>query len=425
MTLTLGRIGGLNDPERWDFTGQSLSLSGTLVESTLADLLAARQQLLGLVDNPDEPVIPLTWDQDSTADGFYRVTGVSVPTIPASYNANWLPYTVSLERVSTYASPLIEEIHVGAERTNEHGATEDNPFVCAPDSATYFDLGVSVGDSTKPWEVVIDTADGAGVRYARTDPGNLTVPYEVTTQMRLAPADYYDASCKLKIGSGLPTIVGRQAAVDVDDWELTNELIRVTGRADGAIGIERWTSSWQTEIAWMFLADSTSTGTGVEISNWSDITVLRNSPEFVAVRLTGEAPAHGDGYTYYTLDIGLRRGGLFANTLLATATGAGGFGDSLGLKHFAGGGSAGTTLGSVMGGYETSGVPAWFVFSDKDLTAHATDPFRVGAVETAIQFGLGMIVRSSQEDYDGIYDDGQPEGEYFAAQATRQVVSAR
>ena len=80
MTLTIGRCGldvTHDDVQSLDDTGTEVRISGWLKASSLADAKVLRQQLLGHVNNPDEPVVPVTWSTDSTLDGYYRVNSAS------------------------------------------------------------------------------------------------------------------------------------------------------------------------------------------------------------------------------------------------------------------------------------------------------------------------------------------------------------
>ncbi len=78
MTLTLGRVGvdiALGDPRSWSRNGSMVTLQGMsgLGVSTQADRITLSEQLLGLANNPDEPVIACTWTLEAWFDGYYRV----------------------------------------------------------------------------------------------------------------------------------------------------------------------------------------------------------------------------------------------------------------------------------------------------------------------------------------------------------------
>ena len=87
MTLTIGRA-AVDNPEKVSSSGGRITLEGDIAPANGTDaanvdeFLARRQQLVAMVDNPDMDVWPVTWSEDDTLDGFYRVRRAEVD--PAS-----------------------------------------------------------------------------------------------------------------------------------------------------------------------------------------------------------------------------------------------------------------------------------------------------------------------------------------------------
>ena len=113
MTLTIGRA-AVDNPEKVSSSGGRITLEGDIAPANGTDaanvdeFLARRQQLVAMVDNPDMDVWPVTWSEDDTLNGFYRVRRAEVD--PASvYLATGVGrYRVELERPTGLVSPLVE-----------------------------------------------------------------------------------------------------------------------------------------------------------------------------------------------------------------------------------------------------------------------------------------------------------------------------
>jgi hypothetical protein len=142
MTIAIGRAGWdtsltLNSPRTWSSNGPEVDLAGTLTASTLGRLIVARAQLNGLIDNPDEPVVPVVWSADTSVTGFYEVLDGGVAMPPRGLAALKLDYRLRLRKVSTY--PDINSRMLGdAVRTNAHSIAKGStvPFWAVPDDAT-------------------------------------------------------------------------------------------------------------------------------------------------------------------------------------------------------------------------------------------------------------------------------------------------
>lgn len=319
MSITVGRLGLTptlaDEHASWKMDGDRMSLSGNLHNATLADAKTLRHQILGLVDNPDEPVVPFTWSTDADWDGFYRVLGGGVTIeLAGSLDSGYFPFDLTLERVPGWASPLFELRTIGTVRANDHSITTSNtrPFVGLPDDIEGFSEFFTGSTKTTV------AADGHTVRhYDGTTGAGRNHFFDATPSFFLAPSDFYDGAATIKIGGDI--VVGRQAINTPTDWEIGNGLVRIVdGASAGEFNVEHWDGS-----AWDSIIYNYGLGT-----TWVDIdidphtvTVLRNTPEVCSVRFTTTAPASSGVDYAFTVDATVRRGSRFVETRFDSGAG--------------------------------------------------------------------------------------------------------
>ena len=296
---SIGRVtiddGGAPDPGvSWD--GDQLSFRGTIIADTQAAMVAKRDQIIGLANNADEPVIPVTWSDDDTVDGFYRVLGSSATASSgAAYSAFWLDFDISLEKVPGWQAPLFEVLSRGA------GGT---PIVGIPETAHNTWATVSTTNPSS-WARGCEGGTARVLAGSGASAGQFNTD---TVLFRVTAANYYEAACKIKIGGD--ELVGRQVVSGHDDWSIDNGLVRVTYRASGG----RWNiehhdgTQWDTAKGWRLWHDGSGGGATAWPAEFS-LTVLRNSPETCAIRLHCNSTTAGL-QTYY--DITVKRGDRFA-----------------------------------------------------------------------------------------------------------------
>ncbi len=78
MSFTIGRFTAPSEPTSVDIDGNTVTFGFHVIPAaaTVAALQPLRQQMLGLVENRDEEVVPVVWSADDSFDGFYRVVGL-------------------------------------------------------------------------------------------------------------------------------------------------------------------------------------------------------------------------------------------------------------------------------------------------------------------------------------------------------------
>lgn len=326
MTVSIGRFGlDLTTPvlASVEASGRTLRLSGYLKAASLAAGLTLRQQLLGLVGNPDEPVVPVVSTVDSSLNGFYRVLSadVTMAASGADYSNFVLPWSAELERAASGYNPLIERTLIAALRTNAHSITATNIVAffgmpaaaqAAQDIATYFS-GTS-----------LTGADGALRFYYDSNPGASVYVngFALNPGTAIATAGYYDNAAKLESkwadNSNYYPVVGRDVPARVSsairtghDWRLSNGLVRVapsvtTGALNCGcdLSVSHYDGSqWDTAKRYTFTLATVPLASALQFTQF---TVLRNDPAAVSIRLSVEV-----SNLAWLLDLTLRRGSRF------------------------------------------------------------------------------------------------------------------
>lgn len=326
-TFTLGRLGldvemnTADGPDRWEISGDRIRFRADIRAVNLTDAKFARLQAIGLVDNPDEPFVPFTWTEDSLEwDGAYRVLKADVSTVPSSLNANWFPADFEIERLADNSNaPLIESRLLGTCRTNSHAITN----------------GVAVAWWATPGSAYQDRVAGTTTQNRTGAEGTVRVQYTNCTSTNLtdhspsffcAPGDWYDASARIQLSGDFGTtwrsVVGRQIINLPTSWRLDNSLVRVTAQGgDGLINVQHYaTNGWADAKTYRLTIGGAGGSTVQTIGAFRALTVLKNSPEEVRIRLTVE---HSSSLkAAINVDLGLRRGGLWVDGVLSRSANA-------------------------------------------------------------------------------------------------------
>lgn len=329
-TWTLGRVGldvvanSVDAPATWEVSGDDVRFTGVLRASSVADAKFLRLQLNGLINNPDEPWVPFTWSEDPTAwDMFVTVNSAKVSTVPMSLTAGWFPFEVSMTRLADAAhAPQVESRLCGGLRANAHGIVLGTtvPWWATPDDATMDFLGLGAG--------------GAGITVAtRTaDTGSMSVQYasggiflDDAFTSYCSPADWYDGAAKIELtgdnGSTWRAVTGTQIPNLATSWRINNGLVRVTyGGAAGLFTVQHYVGgSWITAKTYRIHTTAGATvGTAITRTP-TTVTILRNSPECVSIRVGMEYSTSYRSPIY--LDLRLRRGALWVDGAVVVAQG--------------------------------------------------------------------------------------------------------
>lgn len=302
MTLTIGRASSLR-PHRISprSSGRVVTFEGTIQASDNNEVKARRQQLLGLVDNRDEEVVPIFWTSDATFDGFYRPLSADVGMLgPSGGKKGW--FRVEAEKLPGFGYPWFEVTASGVQRTNAHApgslanvSSGLYPKTGSPYTLEAFDWGVfaASGDERGP----LDSAspDSGITLYTSTK----AVPFlNETFRFSLPPSLFYAGSARIELlrGSTWYPAVGREIE-SATVWRLSNGFIRLTsqnGSTQGKLETYDSVNGWESQNVKHYVPTGNISGIGrgdTSLNIQAKVTILRNSPETVVIRCTSPLSA--------------------------------------------------------------------------------------------------------------------------------------
>ena len=291
-TLTIGRFSMSDGPSAIRHDGDFLELElqiDAATTSTPAEAKVKRQQLLGMVDNPDEGAFPLTFSDDSDLDGFYSVLSVQCEPFEMFLNNGTMMANVSLRRVANgYQNPTIETTVVSRLATNSHSVASTTDYaVVAAWNGTDEDFVDFVGGfglyEPSGLTQSITAVDGSTVRTMPIGDTNVSGYW---ARYGVASTYYNPPSCAIeyKVGSTWYTAVNRQIPTAVP-WRINNGVVR--------IGADTWpsTNDLRLEVAdssaWVgrYINGHDGAGGALEIGGYGGPFIVRNSPEMVVVKV--------------------------------------------------------------------------------------------------------------------------------------------
>ena len=308
-TIKVGRAGVLSEAnlQQIDLKGGTVRVTGNLHLADGSDLTYAAEQFAAYVDSPDETFVPVTWGTDCPPgfDGFYRVRDVAL----GSTQADVWSLDLSLERVQGYAAPLFEAIVLGGKRAGVAAGVTAQAWQALPASV----MGYENGTITPTVETVA-TADGNLTLF--TDAVNKLLDARV--EFYLPPASWYVGAASLTVDGKL--IVGHQCPNDPDGWVVSNGIIRLSGVTDsGEIKLEYWSGTAWVEDGGYWFGQYGGGAQPLLTAPPLAITVLRNGPECVTIRLAYDAASIVTNARFaVNVDVSLRRGASCAEVYLET-----------------------------------------------------------------------------------------------------------
>ena len=301
--FSVGRAGIVGDVilQNLDVSKGTVGLSGVIDDP---DVEFAAEQFAAYVDSADETFVPVRFVGPTAWDGFYRVTDVRASASPSKL----LGLSVSLERVRGFAAPIFESVVLGSKRSGVIAGVTPTAWHGVPATAVGYETGVLT-----PTRSVLSGETG-DVQIFSEATNHL---FNARPMWFLSPADWYAGAAELTVAGHVVT--GRQVRNAPAGWVLSNGLVRFSGRADGAVVSERWDATgqvWSDSGAWSVTRSSSAIG---PLGAAHTLTVLRNDPACVTVRLAYDAASNvaGSRFVVY-LDVSLRRGSTVAECSLST-----------------------------------------------------------------------------------------------------------
>lgn len=286
--------------------GSDLSLRGHTWELSYGEAARLREQMVAYADGGGESVVPIRCIDMPELDGFYTVDSVSVSAANGRATFGIFDFSLRATRVRGFAAPLFESIIQGITRPGFDGAS--TPFHSLPAAVKGYETWVATPTSvTRPSETGDVVVFTSGSLYERA-----TVQYFVPGE------NWYDGAATVSVNGSVVT--GVQIINAPTGWMLSNGRVRLVGEPGGWFRTERWDGSkWASPGAW---APARRIGTGLgatypAMETPHTLTVVRNTPQRVGIRLTTDAASvvPGEHFPVY-VDIELRRGALMANIML-------------------------------------------------------------------------------------------------------------
>jgi hypothetical protein len=274
---TLGRA-TLPSPEYVRQEGGDLRIghSGFPFEGDSGMVMAA--QVNGY-PTPDEPVIPFTYGtalafrEQDRLDGYYFVESTKVDWVKlASGVFSW---EAQLVRTPGFQAPLFEVLTSGAQRAS--AAVTADTWVAYPEEATMVQFAGGGSGSL----VTLEAEEGL---VHLTTHGSAFA--EDTVLMMLEPDIFYQNACRIEHWlDGFQVVTDRQIPNDpTEAWRIGNGLVRMTLDSVGRPQVQHWdnvAAAWENKSYKVVYDGVTATNIGAP----STITILRNSPVSVSVRV--------------------------------------------------------------------------------------------------------------------------------------------
>lgn len=303
-------------------SGDQLSVSGDLLLGAVSAAnrpgvgAAVRDRLMSLTANKDEMVVPVTWSEDPTVDGFYEPLSVSFSPSSLFAVEGTGSWQLELRRFGGGSLPQVEVYGTHTARSNSHSITTttlngstDYRRIFVPAAAIDYWHGAQSTAVTRT------SASGAlsGWYYGNT-------PISVTSTFTVAPADYYDGACEIRTTFGAATsqlVLGRYAPRPFDGLTLSNGLARVFlhPSIDTAFEVEVYDgSAWENLISgvgWRIEHDYGGGSTHSWDLSTASVQILRNSPERCTIRLVLAEAATVAQFGRVWVDLTVRRGDPF------------------------------------------------------------------------------------------------------------------
>lgn len=310
--ITIGRFGldvDTTEIDTWDISSDRVRIRGELFCTSVAEALAARQQLAGLTESSDP--VPVQWTDDTSQNGFYRVLDTSVETSEMTLTEGHLKWSATLERPPGFSSMRPEILLSGTDRASKPVGITARHWVGIPSG---YGFGPSSGTPSVSARYLV--GGSPHVVYAYGSPLTPRNNFRMSGPL----SAFYTGACTTKMGDPLYTVIGRQYAQSVEDWMMSNEFVTITPGASteaifsiqvqnpaGGASVAP-TLTYELELgryvggAWTDSTDHTVTS----------VQLLRETVEEQVLRISGLVNLDSAAFTrnIFVVDLSLRRGAL-------------------------------------------------------------------------------------------------------------------
>lgn len=299
-TLT---IAGFTVREEWTASaaadGVSVAGQETSPPSAAGHVLATHHNMVGVNGSS----VPVVFTAKPHLTGFYRVSSASSELFQRE-DVTRSTWQASLERLGAASDVEIESRVPTVGRGTDHAVSPVYWHAPAIGYSSYM-----TGTANPSSQLTRTSSDGAVTVH-------LGIPVAYAPRWTVDAVDYVSGGARLlfdgrrSLGAATPPHVA---------WEANNGLVRLASGASGAFDVACWDAGqWRSVKGWQVTVN------GAALTGTPDVSVLRNEPEEVVVRLTYPTTPAGR----VTVDLGLRRGSRFVTGVMKRNTAA-----TLGVKR--------------------------------------------------------------------------------------------
>lgn len=239
-------------------------------------------------------LVPVVFTDKTMLTGFYWIRAAS-SVLRKVHNGDFITaaWSMELERFGGSRDVEVESRVPTTARTTTVGTPPATVFWHAPagGSGSYF-----TGSTVPAASVVRESADGPVTVY-------LGIPAGPAPRWTVAADEYLEGAARV-LFDGIRR-VGRYTP-PLAVWEVHNGLVRLTLGASGSFLVSCWDDDdWRSAKSWQLSVN------GAPVTAQPEMSVLRNTPEIVVVRLTyPTTPGR------MTVDLSLRRGARFVTGII-------------------------------------------------------------------------------------------------------------
>jgi len=327
MAFSRGRAGlnpaTLGKPNSLSIDGNRVRLGGYCRADGSATVETQRilvEQLRGLNDNPDEPVIPVVWTEEEQITAFYAVDSVTVDCDPDFWANGHFRWSASLTRITDGALPLVENTYALNGRGNSHSVTlaSSTPWISRH--------GVGIPQRGGYYKGSTASGVGAGTLSNEIFRGDVMIDTTLSTTAGIytaiwtaAPAFWYSGAASVEVsydsGSTYYPVVGRQIRHAFPPFTgYSGAVVRVnTGRVawrnSTGLGSDYAVTIGSGESATTVVCVLSGASPTTLVDGNGGMSILRNAPHIAAARYyTGDQALNWPRRPLGYIDVAGRRG---------------------------------------------------------------------------------------------------------------------
>lgn len=327
-------------------------------------------------------LVPVTFRDKAERDGYYTINSATSSLTDHQSEVSLMDWTLELQRQGSDSEIDIQSRLTGAVRLNDFSLSGTRWHAPAIGHTGYYTGSTAASSHTRT------TEDGTITVYT-------SVPANVHPKWACPVASYHTGRVRLTSTTYVSSeneVEGINRRVGVTGWTLSNGLIRITpSGTNGRLTIGIWSSGSYRTRDWNVQVGGSNVGA------WDTLTILRNDPELVAIRLVATRSGGRD-----SLDLTLRRGAQFVECYLQTHTSA-----TLGVVQNTAQTSDNAVNGTVAATASDANGIRGVCGSSKTFTANTVNGGLSKTSQTALDFWVGYTIGAgtgSQTDRTALRD---------------------